>query len=78
MKPRDMTRAEHMQWCKDRAMEYVNRGDLVGAVASMISDLDKHPGTSFRPNTTLIAMWAAEQAIQGDTEGVKRFILGFN
>ena len=39
------TRAEHMQWCKHRAIEYVNIGDLQNAVRSMLSDLQKHPDT---------------------------------
>ena len=39
------TREEHLAWCKDRALEYVNSGDITNAVASMGSDLNKHPGT---------------------------------
>lgn len=41
-----ITRQEHLQWCKDRAMQYVNAGDFSQAVASMASDLDKHPETA--------------------------------
>lgn len=40
-----MTRAEHLQWCKDNAMEYVAMGDFQSAVASMLSDLGKHEET---------------------------------
>ncbi len=40
-----MTRAEHLAWCKQRALEYVDRGDTANAVASMISDLGKHEET---------------------------------
>lgn len=39
------TRAEHLQWCKDRAMEYVNAGDGDAAFASFTSDMRKHPET---------------------------------
>jgi hypothetical protein len=39
------TRADHIQWCKDRALEYVEFGDLDKAIASMQSDLKKHPET---------------------------------
>ncbi len=39
------TRAEHLQWCKDRALEYVEIGDNQQAFASMISDLRKHDDT---------------------------------
>jgi len=38
-----MDRNEHLQWCKDRAMEYVERGDLENAFSSMVSDVKKHP-----------------------------------
>lgn len=41
-----MTRSEHIRWCKQHAREYVNEGDLSQAVASMISDLGKHPETA--------------------------------
>lgn len=37
------TREEHLQWCKQRAMEYVAMGDLNQAFASMTSDIRKHP-----------------------------------
>lgn len=40
-----MTRTEHLQWCKDRAMEYATAGDNSNALASMLSDLRKHPET---------------------------------
>ena len=38
-----MTRDEHLRWAKDRALEYVNSGDLKNAFASFGSDLSKHP-----------------------------------
>lgn len=38
-------RAEHLEWCKDRALQYVDSGDLTNAYASMVSDLNKHPET---------------------------------
>ncbi len=40
-----MNRAEHLEWCKKRALEYVNNGDLQNAYASMAFDLNKHPET---------------------------------
>ena len=39
------TRKEHIEWCKTRALEYVEAGDNNNAFASMISDLNKHPET---------------------------------
>ena len=40
-----MDRAEHLQWCKNRALEYIGTGDLNGAFASFSSDMSKHPET---------------------------------
>jgi len=37
------TRAEHLAWAKERALEYAIAGDTTSAIASMISDLRKHP-----------------------------------
>lgn len=38
-----MTRAEHLDWAKKRALEYLDAGDIRNAYGSMISDLRKHP-----------------------------------
>lgn len=40
-----MTRAEHLRWCKGRALVYVKMGDFENAFNSMASDLNKHPET---------------------------------
>ena len=47
------TRAEHLAWCKQRALAYVEQGDLNNAFASMISDLRKHPETEKHGATEL-------------------------
>lgn len=41
-----MNRAEHLRWAKDRALEYVDTGDMQMAYASLISDLNEHPDTA--------------------------------
>jgi hypothetical protein len=41
-----MTRAEHLAWCKQRALAYVDAGDVQQAFTSMASDLGKHPETA--------------------------------
>ncbi len=38
-------REEHLEWCKQTALEYVNAGDLTNAFASFQSDMGKHPET---------------------------------
>lgn len=40
-----MNRKEHLEWCKERAREYLKMNDPAEAVTSMLSDLTKHPAT---------------------------------
>ena len=37
-----MTREEHLNWCKQQAIEYIDAGDSTNAWASMVEDLIKH------------------------------------
>lgn len=42
-----MSRAEHLAWCKQRALAYLDgEGNVGDAFASMASDLQKHPATA--------------------------------
>jgi hypothetical protein len=41
----DDGREARLEWCRQRAMEFVNDGNLPDAVASFSSDLVKHVGT---------------------------------
>jgi len=41
-----MNREQHLQWCKNRALEYVEQNDLKNAFASFQSDMSKHPETN--------------------------------
>ena len=40
------TRQEHLAQCKQRALAYIDSGDLDNALMSMVSDLKKHPETA--------------------------------
>lgn len=40
------TREEHLLWCKNRALELVDAGDVQGAFASFVSDVSKHSETA--------------------------------
>lgn len=75
-----MTREEHLNWCKKRAMEYVDHGELLEAVTSMMSDLTKHPETADSGAGALAALGllAARQAQDGNRAAVVRYIKGFN
>jgi len=70
-----MSREEHLAWCKERALEYVTAGELADAVASMGSDLGKHPETQADPYLMMIGM---RHVIDGDYAAVRRWIEGFH
>jgi hypothetical protein len=68
-------RAEHLAWCKARALEYLDAGNLQDAVASMGSDLNKHPETGC-PNVLMTL--GMMLMVNNDAAGVRRWIEGFN
>lgn len=44
-----MTRQEHLDWCKKRALEHIDNGDLKDAFISICTDLGKHEETKDHP-----------------------------
>lgn len=70
-----MTRAEHLAWAKQRALEYLDHGDLPNAVASMTSDLGKHPDLQLSMVLNTLGLM---YAVNGDAAGVRSWIEGFN
>lgn len=73
----DVTRAEHLAWCKQRALEYVDRGDTTNAWASMASDLSKHPETEKHAAIQLGMMMLMGGHLSTTAE-MRKFINGFN
>ena len=71
------TRAEHLEWCKQRAREYCDRGDAQNALTSMFSDLDKHPETAGHKGTEIGLMLMLTGGLREPSEA-RRFIDGFN
>ncbi len=72
-----MTRDEHVTWCKQRALKYVEMGDMVNAYASMVSDLAKHPETAKHPAIIIgIQLMVIGQLSHPDE--MRRFIEGFH
>jgi hypothetical protein len=63
-----------LEQCKQRALEYLDRGDLVNAVASMGSDLNKVENA---PNDSALMVVGMMTAARGDSAGVRRWIEGF-
>lgn len=73
----ECTRAEHLTWCKQRALEYVDAGDLQQAFASMASDLDKHPETQGHSGAGLgIALMMGGHL--SSPQQMRKWIEGFN
>ena len=68
-------RDEHMAWCKQRALDYLELGDVPSAISSMLSDLSKHPETV----EIGIAMsgYGLFMAMNRDEDDARRFIEGF-
>jgi len=72
-----MTRNEHLQWCKDRAMEYVSIEDTKQAFASFSSDMSKHPETAQHSALQLGAMLFFGGHLNTVAE-MRKWIEGFN
>ena len=71
-----MNRAEHMQWCKDRALAALEESPQ-SAFSSMASDLQQHPETANHIGIQLGMM----QLIGGmlvTPESMRKYIEGFN
>ena len=64
---------EHLAWCKARALEYLDAGDLGQAVASMMSDLTKWNGGARKVDLNL-GMIGILLARNQDAEGVRLWI----
>lgn len=72
-----MTRQEHLDWAKKRAIEYVDEGDLSEALASMVSDLGKHSELYDHPaRSMMVGMYSG--GLLNSQAAMRDFIEGFN
>jgi hypothetical protein len=72
------TREEHLEFCKQRAREYLDAGDLTNAVTSMASDIDKHPETKMGGDKMGTLLYVAMfRLTEGDAQGVRDWVEGF-
>ena len=71
------TRAEHLAWCKQRALQYVEAGDVAQAYASMASDMGKHSETRDHP-AILLGMQLMMIGDLSTPDKMRKFIEGFN
>ena len=67
-----MSRDQHLAWCKERALHYLDRGDHSQAIASMGPDLGKHEETKTLAYD--FGITAMGYAIRGDIGAVRRAI----
>lgn len=78
------TRAQHLQWCKDRALKELDfepdtRKACANAFASMGSDLGGHPDTANHAAIQLgMMMLMSNMPEAHDKERMRKFILGFH
>ncbi|HEX2255627.1 MAG TPA: hypothetical protein VHG92_02810 [Afifellaceae bacterium] len=70
-------RQEHLAWCKERALQILAAGDREGAIASMLSDLQKADEPLYDP--LIFKLLAADGMLFCDTpEKARNWIEGFN
>ena len=75
---RVMTGAEHLAYCKERALEYADRGEAGAAMSSLIQDLGAHPETEDSVRVVTDLMFPL--AMMGDFARpgeLRKFIEGF-
>lgn len=71
------TRAEYMEWCKKRALEYCDKGELQMAFSSMTSDLQKHTETEGHIGT-MIGMQLLMNKQLNTPEQMRKYINAFS
>ena len=72
------TRAEHLKWAKDRALEYADQGDTASAMSSLMQDLSLHSETA--ASAVIVPELMMPLAMMGEFEKpgeLRKFIEGF-
>jgi len=72
-----VTYKEHLAWCKQRALEYVDRNDTTQAWMSFMSDMNKHDGTRGHQFLTVGSAMFATGHLREPAD-LRRFIEDFN
>jgi len=72
-----LRRQEHLEWCKKRAIEYIENNDLAQAFTSFQSDMTKHPETANHPALQFGALLFFTQNLSKPFQ-MKEWIDGFN
>jgi len=74
---REISRHKHVAWCKKRALEILDGGDLIGAYTSMVSDLKKHTETKDHIAIGLGMGLLMSKKLE-TSKSMRNFIEGFN
>jgi hypothetical protein len=72
-----MNRKEHLDWCKERALEYVERNDIPNAFGSFICDMKKHEETADHIALDM-GMGLVMNGFLSTSSEMKKFIEDFN
>jgi len=72
-----MTRSEHLAWAKQRALEYVDQGNVSDAFTSMVSDLGKHDELQNHMGLEMMTMLFLSGGLN-DPHAMRHYIEGFN
>jgi hypothetical protein len=72
-----MTRNEYLRAAKDRALRYLDRGDNLEAVTSLLSELCRHPEFRDHPGHEIGDMLLTYDLLRQNTDLVRRYIEGY-
>ena len=72
-----MTQDEHLEWCKKRALEYLDAGNPREAFTSMMSDLRKHPECKNHPGLDIGVGFMLLPGWIDNSAEIRRWITGF-
>lgn len=71
------TRTEHLAWCRDRALFYLDQGDVINAIHSFTFDLRNHPVPVGAHTDNRLATEGIRLMQQGDITLAREFIESF-
>ena len=72
-----MNRQEHLEWCKQRAIEYVEACETENAFVSFQSDMRKHKETENHSSLELMTQMFFGGMLSSPAQ-MRKFIEGFN
>jgi hypothetical protein len=72
----EITRSQHIAWCKERALAELEAGNLDDAFLSMMSDLSKH-SDAISPEIALLSTTLFTQGHLKTPEQMRHWIEGF-